>query len=70
MPNTRVRLLVLIGLDFHKPSRRHGQAPVLTKSQVLAELDVTLALKEQASNVNPYDNASRNQVNVLHQVWF
>ncbi|KAI5125017.1 hypothetical protein M0805_007441 [Coniferiporia weirii] len=49
-------------------SRRQGHAAPLTKSQVLAELDVTLALKEQASHVNPYDATSQNQVNVLHQL--
>ncbi|THH10229.1 hypothetical protein EW145_g1475 [Phellinidium pouzarii] len=53
---------------LENPSRRQGHAAPLTKSQVLAELDVTLALKEQASHVNPYDAASQNQVNVLHQL--
>ena len=51
-------------------SRRGGPSPPLTKSQVLAELDVTLALKEQASSMNPYDSSSKNHVSVLQQVMF
>ncbi|KAH8118317.1 hypothetical protein DFH11DRAFT_1502332 [Phellopilus nigrolimitatus] len=53
---------------IENPSRRQGHTAPLTKSQVLAELDVTLALKEQATNINPYDAASKNHVNVLHQL--
>ncbi|KAL5508043.1 PCF11 [Sanghuangporus vaninii] len=48
-------------------SRRPAQVSI-TKSQVLAELDVTLALKEQALLVNPYDTLATNQVNVLRQL--
>lgn len=48
-------------------SRRTAHAPI-TKSQVLAELDVTLALKEQAILANPYDSLATNQANVLRQV--
>ena len=58
--------------SFQKP-RRRGQAPPppsLNKSQVLAELDVTLARKEQAIQSNPYDQTSVTQASVLHQVSF
>ncbi|KAL5487838.1 PCF11 [Sanghuangporus weigelae] len=48
-------------------SRRPAQVSI-TKSQVLAELDVTLALKEQALLVNPYDALATNQANVLRQL--
>ena len=48
-------------------SRRRGQPP-LSKSQVLAELDVTLARKEQAIQANPYDRTAASQASVLHQV--
>lgn len=53
--------------DFLQASRRRGQAP-LNKSQVLAELDVTLALKEQVVQANPYDQTAATQASVLHQV--
>lgn len=54
---------------IQKP-RRRGQPPPspLNKSQVLAELDVTLARKEQVVQTNPYDQTSATQATVLRQV--
>lgn len=49
-------------------SRRQGHPVLLSKSQVLAELDVTLALKEQATQANPYDSVTKNQVDILHKL--
>lgn len=40
----------------------------MTKSQVLAELEVTLAQKERAVALNASDNVGSNQVQVLYQV--
>ncbi|KAK2466292.1 hypothetical protein APHAL10511_001934 [Amanita phalloides] len=40
----------------------------VTKAQVLSELEYTLGQKERALQVNPYDSASQNHVNVLHQL--
>lgn len=44
-----------------------GSSPI-TRSQVLAELEVTLAQKDRLVHLNPFDTASKNHVNVLHQV--
>lgn len=51
-----------------QPLRRHQGPPPITKSQVLAELEVTLAQKDRAYQLNPYDATAQNQVAVLHQV--
>jgi pre-mRNA cleavage complex 2 protein Pcf11 len=40
----------------------------ISKSQVLSELEFTLGQKERALQMNPYDNASQNHINVLQQV--
>ena len=56
-------------LTSRKVSRRHGHnSPSITKSQVLAELEVTLAQKQRASQMNPYDGIARNQIGILEQV--
>jgi pre-mRNA cleavage complex 2 protein Pcf11 len=52
----------------YQPTRRNQAPPPITKSQVLAELEVTLAQKDRACQVNPYDTNAQNQVAVLHQV--
>jgi len=40
----------------------------ISKTQVLSELEFTLGQKERALQINPYDNASQNHINVLQQV--
>lgn len=46
-----------------------GGAPVgPTRSQVLMELDVILAQKTRAVQVNPADSEGRTHIEVLHQV--
>ncbi|KAF4602072.1 hypothetical protein EYR40_005274 [Pleurotus pulmonarius] len=40
----------------------------ITKAQVLSELEFTLGQKERNLQSNPYDSASRNHINVLHQL--
>lgn len=51
-------------------SRKVQQTPPITKSQVLAELEVTLAQKERFATLNPLDSVVKNQVAVLYQVSF
>jgi hypothetical protein len=41
---------------------------VITKSQVLSELQFTLGQKERALQANPYDSTSQTHIAILHQV--
>ncbi|KAG5220223.1 CID domain-containing protein [Salix suchowensis] len=54
-------ILTLVQSGFYSGS---GQ---ITKAQVLSELEFTLGQKERNLQSNPYDSASRNHINVLHQ---
>ncbi|KAF8974458.1 hypothetical protein BDZ97DRAFT_1690202 [Flammula alnicola] len=46
----------------------HSGSGVITKSQVLSELQFTLGQKERALQANPYDTLSQNHIAVLHQL--
>lgn len=54
--------------ETRQSSRKVQQTPPVTKSQVLAELEVTLAQKERFATLNPLDSVVKNQVAVLYQV--
>lgn len=46
----------------------HSGSGLITKSQVLSELQFTLGQKERALQASPYDTLSQNHVAVLHQL--
>jgi len=46
----------------------HSGSGLITKSQVLSELQFTLGQKERALQASPYDTLSQNHIAVLHQV--
>ncbi|GLB33916.1 putative RPR [Lyophyllum shimeji] len=56
------------GGSSHSMSSFHSGSGHITKAQVLSELEFTLGQKERALQANPYDAASQNHVNVLHQL--
>ncbi|KLO14940.1 hypothetical protein SCHPADRAFT_902804 [Schizopora paradoxa] len=56
------------GNGLPSSSRKVQQTSPVTKSQVLAELEVTLAQKERFAMLNPSDSVVKNQVAVLYQL--
>ncbi|KAF9569307.1 hypothetical protein CPC08DRAFT_701807 [Agrocybe pediades] len=46
----------------------HSGPGIITKSQVLSELQFTLGQKERALQANPYDTLSQNHIAVLNQL--
>ncbi|KAF9476504.1 hypothetical protein BDN70DRAFT_882335 [Pholiota conissans] len=49
-------------------SNFYSGSGVITKSQVLSELQFTLGQKERALQANPYDTTSQNHITILHQL--
>lgn len=62
---------VLRSIVSHHPQSSnnfYSGAGIITKSQVLSELQFTLGQKERALQANPYDTLSQNHIAILHQV--
>jgi pre-mRNA cleavage complex 2 protein Pcf11 len=51
-----------------RPFHQSSHSP--TKTQVLTELEVILAQKQRALEINPYDNTASTHIDVLFQVSF